>query len=56
MTRPSYAEACATFRWEDTVDALGWRGAATVNLGHTLVDRDAASGRMALRWWGANGA
>jgi acetyl-CoA synthetase len=56
MSAPSYEACCAGFRWDMVLDALGWRGAATVNLGTTLVDRFADSDRVALRWHGAAGA
>jgi len=58
MAAPSYEDCCARFRWDDVLDALGWRGRAAVNLGETLVDRHAAhdAARIALRWVGADGA
>ena len=56
MTAPSYEACCAAFRWDDVLDALGWRGRATVNLGETLVDRFADGERVALRWHGTGGA
>jgi len=36
--------------------ALGWTPGGDVSLGETLVDRHAASGRMALSWFGADGS
>jgi acetyl-CoA synthetase len=58
MGAPSYEACCAGFRWDDVLEALGWRGRATVNLGETLVDRHAAADpeRVAVRWVGADGA
>ncbi|HYF08502.1 MAG TPA: AMP-binding protein, partial [Acetobacteraceae bacterium] len=41
--------------WAGIVAELGWTGRATVNLAETLVDRHAASGRVALRWEGRDG-
>ena len=41
MNRPTYAEACRTFRWEDSFKALEWTPAGDVNLGHTILDRHA---------------
>ena len=56
MSRPSYAEARRAFRWEDTLRALGWTSAGSVDLAQTIVDRHAAGGRTALRWIGKTGA
>ena len=54
--RPTYADACARFSWQDSLDALGWTGDGAVNLADTIVGRHAASGRCALRWFGKAGA
>src|SRR5262245_8217554 len=54
--RPSYADACRDFRWEDSMAALGWTPGADVSLGETLVDRHAAGDRAALSWFGADGS
>src|SRR5205823_2926216 len=54
--RPTYAEACARFSWRDSLAVLGWTSDGDVNLADTIVERHAASGRPALRWFGANGA
>jgi acetyl-CoA synthetase len=54
--RPTYAEACAGFRWTDHLRALGWTPGAGVSLGETIVDRHAASGRLALSWIGRDGS
>ncbi len=56
MSKPTYAEACAAFRWEDSLRALGWTAEGRVSLGETVVDRHADSGRMALAWHGKDGA
>ena len=56
MTRPSYDDACRDFRWSDSLRALGWTPGATVSLGETFVDRHADSGRVALAWFGKDGA
>jgi acetyl-CoA synthetase len=53
--RPSYAEALGRFTWEPSLRALGWTAEDSVNLGATIVDRYAASGRLALRWFGKAG-
>lgn len=54
--RPSYTEACARFSWQHSLDALGWSADGDVNLADTLVERHAATGRCALRWFGKSGA
>ena len=56
MSLPSHPQARRDFRWEDTLQALGWSRDAPVDLGHTIVDRHAGSGRPALRWIGKAGA
>ncbi len=48
----SYAEACARFSWQDSLEALGWSAGADVNLAQTIVERHAGSRRGALRWFG----
>jgi acetyl-CoA synthetase len=55
MTRPSYAQACRAFRWEDTLRALGWTPTGPVDLARTIVDRHVGSNRTALRWVGKTG-
>ncbi|HYB40613.1 MAG TPA: AMP-binding protein [Candidatus Methylomirabilis sp.] len=55
MSKPSYEDACRTFRWRDQLGALGWTADAPVNLGRTILDRHASSGRTALRWYGKSG-
>ncbi len=54
--RPTYADACARFSWQDSLDALGWTRDGAVNLADTIVGRHAQSGRIALRWFGKAGA
>ena len=54
--RPSHAEACRAFRWEDTLRALGWAATGPVDLAGTIVDRHAGADRPALRWVGKTGA
>ena len=54
--RPSYAEACARFSWQASLDALGWSEDGEVNLADTIVERHAASRGAALRWFGTTGA
>ena len=53
--RPRYADVHARFTWEPSLRALGWTADGPVNLGETIVDRHAASGRVALRWFGKAG-
>jgi acetyl-CoA synthetase len=54
--RPRYADLVARFSWEPSLGALGWTTDGPVNLGRTIVDRHASSGRAALRWFGRHGA
>ncbi len=54
--RPAYAAVYRDFRWDESLAALGWSGLSSVDLGHTIVDRHAGSGRAALRWFGQDGA
>jgi len=56
MSRPSHARAARTFRWEDTLQALGWTTAGEIDLAGTIVDRHASGDRAALRWVGKSGA
>jgi acetyl-CoA synthetase len=55
MNGPTYAEACRTFRWEDSFKALEWAPASDVSLGHTILDRHAGAERVALQWFGKDG-
>ena len=52
---PTHRDACQAFRWEESLRALGWEPGGPVDLGHTIVDRHAGSGRPALRWLGKRG-
>ncbi len=52
----TYEEACRTFRWSEALEALGWESGGTVNLGRTILDRHRDSHRVALYWFGKNGA
>jgi acetyl-CoA synthetase len=54
-SRPTYRDACRAFRWEESARALGWGPGEPVNLGQTIVDRQAGGGRPALRWLGKRG-
>ena len=56
MSRLSHAQAARTFRWEDTLQALGWTNAGEIDLAGTIVDRHASGDRAALRWVGKSGA
>jgi acetyl-CoA synthetase len=56
LSRPSHAEVCAAFRWDDSVRALGWTPTDEVSLGETILDRHSASARVALRWLGKDGS
>jgi hypothetical protein len=51
-----YAEVCRTFRWADSLSELGWTPTAEVDLGKTIADRHAGSGRLALSWFGKDGS
>ena len=55
LMHPSHAEVCARFSWDASLAALGWTADGDVNLAETIVERHAASGRPALRWFGATG-
>ena len=44
MNRPTYAEACRTFRWEDSFKALEWAPAGDVNLAHRDLGRGGLAG------------
>jgi acetyl-CoA synthetase len=55
VSRPTHADACASFRWNEGFAALGWTRDGDVDLGATIVDRHAGSGRLALRWIGKDG-
>jgi acetyl-CoA synthetase len=54
-SRPTHRDACQAFRWEESARALGWAPGEPVNLGRTILDRHAGSGRPALSWFGRRG-
>jgi acetyl-CoA synthetase len=56
VIRRSYADTCAGFSWDASFAALGWSRDGDVSLADTIVERHAASGRRALRWFGKTGA
>jgi acetyl-CoA synthetase len=56
VIRRSYSDACDRFSWDAPLAALGWTRDREVNLADTIVERHAASGRVALRWFGKSGA
>ena len=55
MAREAYDHAVQSFRWSEVHEALGWRPGEKVSLGHTIVDRHASSGRVALIAVGRDG-
>ena len=55
MSRLGHADACRTFSWDDGLAALGWTRDGDIDLGHTIVDRHARSGRTAHCWFGKTG-
>ena len=52
MHRPSYAEAVRKFEWSTVLHDLAWHEAASINLGHTIIDRHAKRHGVALYWIG----
>jgi acetyl-CoA synthetase len=54
--KPHHGDAYRDFRWEPSLAALGWTAGGDVNLCRTIVDRHRGSGRVALRWFGKDGA
>src|SRR5262249_37187376 len=54
-SRPRYADVRARFTWEPSFRALGWTPDGPGNLGETIGDGHAATGRVALRWFGKAG-
>lgn len=48
MPPDPYAAAVQSFRWSAVHEALGWKPGEKVSLGHSIVDRHAQSGRVAL--------
>ena len=55
MSKPKYVDACRAFRWQDHLEALEWSPGGGVNLGRTILDRHAPSGRPAIHWHGKTG-
>ena len=55
MSKPKYVDACRAFRWQDHLEALEWSPGGGVNLGRTILDRHARSGRPAIHWHGKTG-
>jgi acetyl-CoA synthetase len=56
MPPEQYSDAVASFRWAGVHKALGWKPGAEVSLGHSIVDRHAPSGRVALITVGKDGS
>jgi acetyl-CoA synthetase len=54
--KPRYGGAYRDFRWEPSLEALGWTRDAEINLCRTIVDRHRGERRVALRWFGKDGA
>lgn len=54
--RSSYEDLVAGFDWRQALQALGWEGQERVNPASAIVDRHAASDRVALYWHGRDGA
>jgi acetyl-CoA synthetase len=56
MPSESYTDAVQTFDWSTVHEALGWKPGEKVSLGTSIVDRHAASGRIALICVGPDGS
>jgi acetyl-CoA synthetase len=56
VPKPSYAEAVAGFNWSTVLRDLDWQDGDAIDLGRTIVDRHADTGRIALYWVGKDGA
>jgi acetyl-CoA synthetase len=55
--KPSYRDVYRSFDWASVLRELEWEGhEASINLGHTIVDRHAQSQKVALYWLGKDGA
>ncbi len=52
----SYEDLVASFDWRQPLAALGWEGQERINPAIAIVDRHAASHRVALYWHGRDGA
>ncbi|HEY5131010.1 MAG TPA: AMP-binding protein [Bradyrhizobium sp.] len=55
MSSESYADVVRAFDWSTVHEALGWKPGEKVSLGASIVDRHAASERVALICVGPNG-
>jgi acetyl-CoA synthetase len=55
VSRPSYRDACRTFRWAESARALGWTPDERVSLGETILDRHVGADRPALSWFASDG-
>jgi acetyl-CoA synthetase len=55
MSSESYADAVRSFDWSTVHQALGWKPGEKVSLGESIVDRHAASDRIALIFVGLDG-
>ena len=51
--RPSYPDVCRSFDWTSVLRELEWESPdASINRGHTIIDRHANSHKVALYWLG----
>jgi len=55
-SKPSYGEVCRAFSRADGFRALGWSPGPEVDLGRTILDRHAGTGRRALTWFARDGS
>ena len=55
MSSESYTDAVRAFDWSSVHEALGWESGEKVSLGESIVDRHAASERVALICVGPDG-
>lgn len=57
MSDPNnYEDLIAGFDWREALQAMGWEGQERVNPATAIVDRHAASHRVALYWFGKDGS
>ena len=54
--KPRYAEVCRAFSRAEGFRALGWTPDGDVDLGTTILDRHAGTGRRALTWFAKDGS
>jgi acetyl-CoA synthetase len=52
VPKPSYADAVRDFDWSSVLRELDWQDRKHINLGHTIVDRQAGLHGIALYWIG----